>query len=195
MNNFEEENDLQVFDDEKDLLIDEEFDGIQELNNPAPRWIMALFFITIFWGAMYWVHFHTYKQGVLQDEEYANEVAAFESKRPVSQFDENNIVLLSDGGSLDEGKTLFTSKNCHTCHGVNGEGHVVGPNLTDNYWIHGGDANSVFKTIKYGVIEKGMTPFSNQMSDSDIQKLTSYILNKLVGSDPPNAKEAQGEKM
>ena len=83
--------------------------------------------------------------------------------------------------------------NCFACHGMNGEGNAIGPNLTDDAWMHGCDFQSVFNIVKNGNPAKGMTAFKGQISDTKIQKVSSYIVS-LVGTNPANAKEAQGEK-
>ncbi|KAA3624060.1 MAG: acyl carrier protein [Bacteroidetes bacterium] len=105
-------------------------------------------------------------------------------------IDENNVVLLTDAASLARGKEIFEA-NCAACHGTKGGG-AVGPNHTDNYWIHGGSIQDVFKTIKYGVQEKGMISWQNQLRPEDIQKVASYVLS-LQGTNPPNAKAPEGE--
>jgi len=105
---------------------------------------------------------------------------------------ENNVELLTDEGEIALGKAVFDA-NCFPCHGSNLEGNTIGPNLTDEYWIHGGGIHNLFKTIKYGVIEKGMQSWKDNLRASDIQRVASYILSK-QGSNPPNGKAPQGEK-
>jgi cytochrome c oxidase cbb3-type subunit 3 len=100
-------------------------------------------------------------------------------------------VKLSDAKGIEKGESLF-AQNCSACHGKDGEGGV-GPNLTDEYWLHGGDVKDVFKTIKYGVPQNGMISWKAQLSPLNIQEISSYILS-LKGSNPPNAKAPQGEK-
>ena len=91
---------------------------------------------------------------------------------------------------MNEGKAIY-AKSCATCHGAEGQGNV-GPNLTDNYWIHGGTINDVFLTIKQGVPQKGMIPWEKQLTPLQIQQVASYIIS-LKGTNPPNPKEPQGE--
>jgi len=190
---------MEIKENERNALIEEhDYDGIKELDNKPPPWIMWLFYITIFWAVMYLVVFHVLKIGKLQDQEYVEEV----NKATILQqqlaatktFDETNVVLLTDDASLSLGKEMFTAKTCVTCHGSQGEGNAIGPNLTDEYWISGNTPNDVFKTIKYGNAIKGMTPFKDQLNDEKIQQLVSYVLVSLKGSNPPNAKAPQGEK-
>ncbi|HSC37770.1 MAG TPA: c-type cytochrome, partial [Chitinophagaceae bacterium] len=91
---------------------------------------------------------------------------------------------------LEGGKTVFL-QNCSPCHGKSGEG-VVGPNLTDDYWLHGGGVKDIFKTIKYGWPEKGMKSWKDDLSPTQIAQLSSFI-KSLRGTHPPNGKEQQGE--
>ena len=104
---------------------------------------------------------------------------------------EDNVVYLIDATAIEKGAAIFKG-NCATCHGQLGEGGA-GPNLTDEYWIHGGGIKNVFKTIKYGVPAKGMIAWQSQFSPSQMQKVSSYVLS-LQGSNPPNAKSPQGPK-
>ena len=91
---------------------------------------------------------------------------------------------------MGQGELIFKSF-CAACHGQKGEG-TVGPNFTDEYWIHGGGIQNVFKTIKYGVPDKGMIAWAAQLKPADMQKVASYILT-LKGTNPPNPKAPQGE--
>ncbi len=168
------------------------FDGIQELDNSIPRWITYLFVVTVFAAVIYFVHFHVFFQGKLQEAEYEAAISQFQKTKSVSNFDENNFSLLSDNESLEKGKELFVEKTCASCHGNLGEGNAIGPNLADNSWIHGGKPTQVFKTIKYGFQEKGMPAFNSQMSDNQALMVVSYILLKIKGSNPANAKPPQG---
>src|SRR6478735_8271351 len=106
------------------------------------------------------------------------------------RVDENSVKLLTAKDKLQSGEAIY-QKNCVACHGKLGEGGV-GPNLTDAYWLHGGDIQSVFKTIKYGVPSKGMIPWQTQLSPAQIQEVASYI-NTFKGTNPPNGKAPQGE--
>lgn len=181
---------------EKDILMDHDYDGIRELDNTLPPWWLYMFYITIVWAVLYLGYFHGGGGGALQEAEYvaemeiANEAKAAFVARQANKIDENNVSLLTGEADLEVGKTIYTT-NCIACHGANGEGGI-GPNFADEYWIHGGSPSDVFKTIKYGVPEKGMIAWKDQMSLADIQKVTSY-LNTFTGTDPPNGKEAQGE--
>lgn len=179
--------------EEDDKLMDHEYDGIQELDNPAPRWIMLLFYITIGWSILYGAYYFWLKQGPHQDEEYAMKSAAHDEKYQITSISADDLVAFTDEASLAEGKQVYTEMACMACHGMNGEGNAIGPNLTDNSWIHGCSIEDVFNIIKNGEPSKGMTPFKGQLSDEKIQKVASYVLS-LVGSNPANAKAPQGEE-
>ena len=113
------------------------------------------------------------------------------NKKAANQVDERTVTFLEGENDLHAGKALFET-NCIACHGKMGEG-VVGPNLTDNYWLHGGSIKDVFKSIKYGIPEKGMRNWNEDFSPVQIAQLASYI-KSISGSNPPNAKEKQGER-
>lgn len=173
-------------------LTDHEYDGIKELDNPPPTWIMAIFFITILFSLLYAAHYFWFGQGESQDKEYITQVNEYTLEFEKNKQKTGELVLLKDEVSLTEGESIFNEMNCFTCHGKSGEGNAVGPNLVDDFWIHGCDFNSVFNIIKNGNPAKGMTPFKAQLSDTKIQKVTSFVLLKLKGSNPENPKAAQG---
>jgi cytochrome c oxidase cbb3-type subunit 3 len=106
-----------------------------------------------------------------------------------NMVDENSVKMLDEAG-IAAGKTIFTQK-CAACHAPDGGG-TVGPNLTDDYWLHGGSISSVFKTIKYGVPEKGMLSWKDQLSPKEIAQVTSFI-KSIKGAKVASAKEPQGE--
>ena len=174
-------------------IMDHDYDGIKELDNPPPRWIMALFYITIGFAIIYGAYYFWLKQGAHQDAEYARKSDLHDQKYQMNSQSTGDLVVLTDAASIEEGKNIYTEMNCFACHGMNGEGNAIGPNLTDEFWIHGCTIQDLFNVIKNGVPAKGMTPFKGQMSDERIQKVSSYILS-LKGTNPANAKAAQGEK-
>lgn len=179
--------------DQDEHLMDHDYDGIKELDNPPPRWIMLMFYITIAWAIIYAAYFFWLKQGDLQDAEYAKKSIKHDQKYQIATLDADALVAFTDAASLAEGKQIYTDMACTACHGAAGEGNAIGPNLCDDYSIHGCDVQSVFSIIKNGNPTKGMTAFKGQISDDKIQKVASYVMS-MVGSKPANAKEAQGEK-
>ncbi len=181
---------------EEDIMFDHAYDGIRELDNKLPPWWVAMFYITIAFAVVYFGYFHISGYGKGSREIYAQEmedakeaVAAYLASQ-AEQIDETNVMALTDESALSLGKSIYTA-NCVACHGVYGEGGV-GPNFTDQYWLHGGDIKDLFKTIKYGVPEKGMISWKSQLRAGDMQKVASYILT-FQGTNPPNPKEPQGE--
>ncbi|RZA03618.1 MAG: c-type cytochrome [Sphingobacteriaceae bacterium] len=188
---------LRPLEEEKDMLIEHEYDGIKELDNPTPAWFMVLFYGTIVFGVAYLLIYHVFGIGQLQDAEYKTEVAQAEIakkeylSKAANLIDENTVTLVKDGAVLKEGEAIF-KQNCAACHGDKGQG-MVGPNLTDDYWLHGGNIKAVFKTVKYGVPAKGMPNWDKQLSAKQLSDVANYV-KSLHGTNPPNGKEPQGEK-
>ncbi len=180
---------------EGDIMIDHGYDGIRELDNHLPPWWVNMFILTILWAVGYMWYYHWGGKGLNQADEYKTEVETAKKALAVAlagkanAVDESNVTALTDAAALSEGELTFKN-TCAACHGQKGEG-MVGPNFTDEYWIHGGGIKNVFKTIKYGVPEKGMIAWASQLKPSDMQKVASYILT-LKGTNPPNPKEPQG---
>jgi cytochrome c oxidase cbb3-type subunit 3 len=189
---------LRPISEEKDLMMDHDFDGIVELDNPTPAWFMGLFYATITFAVVYLLNYHVFEWSPLQDEEYAIEMKAADVEKAAflaksgNLIDENSVKLSTDPGELAAGKAIYL-QNCVACHGTLGEGSI-GPNLTDDSWIHGGTVNAIFKTLKYGVPEKGMIAWEKILSPKQTSDLSNYILS-LQGSNPPNPKAPEGVKL
>lgn len=188
--------DAKPIENESEIELDHNYDGIHELDNNLPPWWLWGFYISIVFAIVYLVRFHVMQTAPLSIGEYEQEMAAAEVakaeylKNAANLVDETSVVMLDSEGLIKEGATIF-SKNCAVCHAADGGGGV-GPNLTDKYWLHGGDIKAVFSTIKYGVPAKGMIPWKDQLNPADMQKVASYILT-LQGTTPANPKEAQGD--
>jgi len=182
---------------EADIDLGHDYDGIRELDNKMPPWWLGLFYGSIIFSVIYLFAFHMSDIGPSSKQEYdtSMEVAKAEVNAYLATqadaVDETNVTALTDQQELALGKSIFET-NCFTCHGKLGEGGI-GPNLTDDFWIHGGGIQNVFKTIKNGVPEKGMISWADQLRASDMQRVASYILT-LQGTNPPNGKAPQGEK-
>lgn len=184
---------------EKDveLMTDHDYDGIKELDNGMPPMLKYIFVGSIAFALIYWVNYHVIETSPLMIAEYENELekAAIEKeaylKKAGNLMDENNVTLSDAASVISTGEKVYL-QNCLACHGDKGQGGV-GPNLTDNYWLHGGDIKSVFKTIKYGVVSKGMRSWQSELKPSDIHAVSSFILNKLTGTNVSGGKEPQGE--
>jgi len=172
-----------------------DYDGIRELNNPTPPWWRWGFYFSIVFAVVYVWRFQIAHSAPSQVEELAiAEAAAAEAKaeylkNAANNIDENSVTLLTGADDIASGQKIF-STSCAPCHGPQAQG-VVGPNLTDDYWLHGGQVKNVFTTIKYGVPEKGMKSWKDDFSPKQLAQLTSYI-KSIRGSNPPNPKEPQG---
>lgn len=182
---------------EDTILTDHVYDDIRELDNNLPPWWKYMFYATIIFSGIYIYYYHFTDSAKLQIQEYEEEIALAEKEKEAymklatNSIDENTVAVLNDLKVIESGKGIYM-QNCAACHGGAGEGGV-GPNLTDEYWVHGGGIKNVFKSVKYGIPEKGMIAWKTQLSASDIQDVANYILS-LEGTNPPNAKPAQGEK-
>lgn len=181
---------------EKDHLLDHDYDGIKELDNSLPPWWKYGFYFTIVVAVIYVLRFHVFHTGLSPDEEYDREmkiaaVQVEEYRKKAGETVDEKTVTMADAAGIAEGKKIYQA-SCFACHGGNGEGGV-GPNLTDNYWLHGGSINDVFKTIKYGVPEKGMQAWEKTYSPSQLKNIASYV-KSLVGTSPANGKAPQGEE-
>lgn len=174
---------------EADVMLDHNYDGIKELDNVLPPWWLWLFYVTIFIGVVYLIKYHVASDWT-SDKEYQEEVTL--AKADVDAYLEksglninvDNVVLKDDEATLTAGNAVFT-KNCIPCHRPDGGG-LVGPNLTDDKWIHGGEIKNLFNTISEGVPAKGMQTWKGVLSPVQIQQVASYILVKLKGTNPQN---------
>lgn len=182
-------------DREEEILSHHDFDGIRELDNRLPPWWVNMFILTVIWAGIYMYYYHWGGNGPSSSEEYKIEMEQAKKQQAVAlagkanAVDESNVVALTESSALGEGELIFKN-TCAACHGQKGEG-TVGPNMTDEYWIHGGGIKNIFKTIKYGVPDKGMISWQSQLKPADMQKVASYILT-LKGTNPPNPKAPQG---
>jgi cytochrome c oxidase cbb3-type subunit 3 len=179
------------------LMMDHNYDGIVELDNHMPPWLANIFYITIAFGVVYFTYFSVLGLGKTQLEEYEEElrIAAIKAEEraslALSSIDETTVVFDSSAPSLAAGKSIYDA-NCVACHASDGGGGV-GPNLTDEYWIHGGSINDIFRVVKYGVVAKGMIPWQDQLSPEEMQNVSSYILT-FVGNTPANPKAPEGDR-
>ena len=170
------------------------FDGVSELNNKPPLWIVLLFIATIAFSLLYAIYYFGYPgNGKDQASEYDSSVV--QAKRNLAVTEKKNTSQQSGTSvakQIEKGASLFNEKGCIACHGMNGEGNNIGPNLTDNTWINGCSQEAVEKIITEGNPMKGMTSFKSSMSPDEIKCVATFIHNKLVGSKPANAKAPQG---
>lgn len=173
------------------LLSGHEYDNIKELDNNLPKWWVWLFIITIVWSVAYVIIFDIAKVAPRQVQEWENEMAAAgPSKASGAAAIDTNLVALSDQASLDAGRAIWIAQ-CKVCHLESGQG-LVGPNLTDDFSLHGCKYWEIVRIITVGVPEKGMIAWNAQLSPAQIQQVASYTLS-LKGTNPPNPKAPQGE--
>lgn len=182
---------------EADVLLDHDYDGIKELDNALPPWWKYGFYITVAVAILYIFNFHVFEYGKDPEQEYLAEMEqgkkmeeAYKAKTK-NLVDENNIVL-ADAVGIAEGQAIY-KQSCVACHGQNGEGGI-GPNLTDEYWLHGAAMNDIYKTIKLGYPEKGMQSWESMFTPVQIKNLASYV-KSIKGTKPANAKAPQGERV
>lgn len=182
--------------DEHTILLDHDYDGIRELDNDLPPWWKYGFYLTIVFAFVYMIHYHVIGTGELQLEEYNAEMTKAKAdvdaymKNSANNVDESTVKMLTEASDLTSGKDFFKA-SCAACHGQSGEGGV-GPNLCDDYWLHGGSVQDVFKSIKYGWVEKGMKSWKEDLSPMQIAQITSFI-KSIRGTNPPNGKAPQGD--
>ncbi|WP_456429720.1 c-type cytochrome [Rhodocaloribacter sp.] len=174
------------------------YDGIQEYDNPMPGWWVWIFWATVLFTPFYILGVHvfgyidTYQEDLAQsEEELARIRAAYAEAHPSLEVDEASLQqYVEDPAMAAAGAPLFAA-NCASCHGAEGQG-LIGPNLTDKYWIHGNTNVDLFNVITKGVLEKGMPPWESVFSVEERAQLVAFI-RSLEGTNPPDAKEPQGE--
>lgn len=182
---------------EGQLLLDHDYDGIKELDNNLPPWWVYLFYGCIIFAVVYLVRFEV-MGGDNQEMELKKEMAQAQidiaeyKKTAPDLMDEKTVTLLTDAADLAAGKTIFTT-NCVACHRADAGGQI-GPNLTDDRWILGGGIKNVFHTVTNGGRDgKGMIAWSkNGLKPKEIQLVASYVLS-LQGSNPVNPKAPEGD--
>lgn len=181
-----------ILDDEQDLLMDHEYDGIQELDNNMPPWWLYGFYFTIILSVGYLIYYELTDWGPDQHQEYQAELAMAEElyggQEETTDF--SDAELLTDAESLARGEEIFlgSANQCATCHGQNAQG-LVGPDLTNEYWKHGCDFQSIISSIQTGFPGRGMPAYGStrKIPDDDLVALASYIIS-LRGTEPEGAK-------
>jgi len=178
----------------RDEMLDHDFDGIREYDNPPPNWIMGLLHGSIAVAVGYWLLYHTFGLGRLPNRLYDDEMAraaetqlAKLGKQALS--DEALGLMAAVPARVADGRKIF-EQFCVACHGPNGEGSV-GPNLTDGFWIHGGKPMQIHRTVNHGVPEKGMVAWAGQLGPTRVETVVAYVLT-LKNTNRPG-KPPQGE--
>ncbi|WP_445383226.1 cbb3-type cytochrome c oxidase N-terminal domain-containing protein [Robiginitalea sp. IMCC43444] len=182
--------------EESEIILDHNYDGIRELDNKLPPWWVYLFYVTIIFGVVYLARFHVFGD-YTQDEEFEMEIA--EARMAIEEYkknakdlvDVNTVTLLTEAADLQAGENIFVT-NCAVCHKVDGGGGI-GPNLTDDYWILGGGIRNVFNTISEGGrAGKGMVAWKTNLKPAEMAQVASYVLT-MHGTNPVDAKDPEGE--
>lgn len=181
---------------EDELILDHNYDGIQELDNDLPSWWLYGFYVSIVFAGVYLAYYHIF-DGQTQDEEYIaevtkahKEVEAFKKANP-DLIDASSVELLTDAADLEAGEGIYMT-SCVACHKADGGGSI-GPNLTDEHWILGGGIGDVFNTISEGGRDgKGMVAWKSDLNAQEIAQVASYVLS-LQGTNPPDAKGPEGD--
>ena len=173
------------------LIANHSYDGIRELDNDLPPWWKWLFIISVVFGIVYLLGFWVFDwDSLYQEREYQKEMAVAASMMPAQQTAEFELKVLSDAASIANGKATF-DKICQVCHLKDGGG-LVGPNFTDDYWIHGNSLDDLFNVVSNGVLDKGMIAYKDQLSPKARLEVISYIIT-LHGTTPAKPKAPQGD--
>jgi cytochrome c oxidase cbb3-type subunit 3 len=177
-----------------------ELDGIKEYDNPMPGWLMAIWWGSLLFAALYIVFYAlSFGEGSMEAEYRGESQRAVASVQ--AYFDAHPLVppssaaLLSgakDPQVLAKGQGRF-AKTCAPCHGAQAQG-LIGPNLTDDRWIHGGQVEQIFQSVVKGWPAKGMPPWGRAIPPEEIAALVSYI-RSVQGASPPNPKAPEGDKV
>lgn len=176
-------------------LLDHEYDGIQEYDNPMPRWWLWIFYATIVYSVLYGLNVPGIGPGRGRIADYEAEVAAAGARRAdlaaaMPEVTESGLqALAADPAAVTAGRTVY-AQMCVACHGPEGGGGI-GPNLTDDAWLHGGSAVAIHTTIAEGVLAKGMPAWGTMLRPEQVDAVTAFVLG-LRGTSPPNAKAPEG---
>jgi cytochrome c oxidase cbb3-type subunit 3 len=179
---------------DNDHLLDHSYDGIQEYDNPLPTWWKLIFYATILVVPLYLWDPIGIGVGPGKEKKYQQELSAFNAAHPkpaATYTDEQLVAFTKDPARVAAGKTLFTT-TCAPCHRADGGG-LIGPNLADDYWIHGGRPTDIMKTVVDGVLAKGMPNWGKMLKPEQVEDAVAYV-QTLRGTNPPNPKEPQGTK-
>jgi len=188
--------DSKPIEDEGEIILDHNYDGIKELDNSLPPWWVYSFYISIIFAVVYLARYHVFDGDTQIDEletELAEAKVAIEAYKKTAKnlVDFNTVTLLTDANDLSAGKKIFDT-NCVACHMADGGGGI-GPNLTDENWILGGGIKNVFKTVSEGGRSgKGMIPWKQQLKPVEMAQVASYLLT-FVGTTPAKPKAPEGD--
>ena len=177
-------------------------DGIKEYDNPLPGWWVGLFLVTIVFSFVYLIYYH-FGSGTSLDDQLAADIKVSqeqvmakaanttESDSGAGSTTVDVSAMLKDDKVLAAGKTSYDTY-CSPCHRPD-MGGQIGPNLVDDFWLHGCSSKDIFKSIDKGIPDKGMAAWGPILGEKKVWEATAYIISK-IGSKPPNPKEPQGEE-
>lgn len=178
---------------DEDRLLDHSYDGIQEYDNPMPRWWVWGFWATIVFAVAYYFLPAPFGEGPGNVASYEADVAAFKAAQPEpvgpGVSDEQLLALVANQSQVAAGKVVYDA-NCQACHRPDGGG-LIGPNLTDDAWIHGGTPSQIHTTIAQGVLAKGMPAWERLLKPEQVNAVTAYVIS-LKGTNPKDAKAPEG---
>jgi cytochrome c oxidase cbb3-type subunit 3 len=177
-------------------LLDHEYDGIREYDNPLPRWWVASFWATILFSGLYLLNLPGTGVGIgkgriaAYEADMARAAALAAAQDPLRGLTAEQILAAArDPGKLALGKATFTT-TCSVCHGADGGG-VIGPNLADDYYLHGGQPLELLKTVSEGVLAKGMPPWGKTLKPDQLVAVVAYVTT-LRGTHPVKPKAPEG---
>lgn len=178
---------------ERDHLLEHDYDGIREYDNPMPRWWVYIFWATIVFSVVYAINVGPVGIGRGRIAEYERDMAAARARFASGGGPQMDAAMLaklaSDPATIQSGKTVFAT-NCAACHRADAGG-LIGPNLTDSYWLHGGTLPEIYRTVTEGVPAKGMPTWGKVLKPQQVAAAAVYVAS-LHGTNPPNPKPPQG---
>lgn len=175
-----------------------ELDGIKEYDNPMPGWLMAIWWGSLIFSAAYLIFYAlSFGEGTMEAEYRAQtqqavaSVDAYFAANPLVPPSPAELLAgAADSAVVEAGRARFT-RTCASCHGERAQG-LIGPNLTDDRWIHGGSVEQIFQSVAKGWPAKGMPPWGRAMKPEELAALVSYV-RSIQGSNPPNARPPEGD--
>lgn len=181
--------------DYPDQILDHNYDGIEEYDNPMPGWWVWLFIGTVVWSGVYvggiWLgYIDSYDEALAASQAEIKQLRLATEEAAPEVTQDTLAAAVDDPALLQAGEGAYKT-NCASCHGQQGEG-LIGPNLTDDYWLHGGALTEIYATVETGVTAKGMPAWEGILTPEELIGVTAYI-RTLHGTEPAGAKEPEGE--
>jgi cytochrome c oxidase cbb3-type subunit 3 len=178
--------------DHEEKLLDHEYDGIQEYDNPMPRWWVNIFWATIAFSILYVINIGPMGSGRGRIAQYEEEMARARAMHPApaQALDDARLAAMAkDAQVLALGRQTY-AQQCAACHRADGGG-LIGPNLADAYWLHGGRPTDVLRTVQSGVLAKGMPAWEKVLKPDQVAAVAVYV-GTLQGTQPKDGKKPEG---